>query len=218
MVRGRGVARRQVLAALALTVLAALTGCGGGHQSPEATVSDAGRDTTIMIIRHGEKPGHGEQGVDEAGRPDKKSLTRRGWRRADALPRLFAAEPGRPAPKLPRPATLFAAADTGPHAGAHRMRQTVTPLSKALHLPVDTSVAEGQETRLATAALAAKAPVLISWEHSRIPAIVRALGAAQARGVPGKWPERFDLVWEFTRTGGNWAFRSVPQHLLDGDE
>src|SRR5204863_368877 len=78
VVRGRGVARRQAPAALALTVLAALTGCGSGDGgSPAATVSDAGRDTTIMIIRHGEKPGHGEQGVDEAGKPGKKSLTRR---------------------------------------------------------------------------------------------------------------------------------------------
>ncbi|GGP45724.1 hypothetical protein [Streptomyces melanogenes] len=215
MERGSGATRRTVLAGLALGVPLALSGCGPkGHASTSASVS--GADTTIMIIRHGEKPGGGERGRDESGQRDKKSLTARGWQRAKALPGLFVAASGRPAPPLPRPATLFAAADTGPHAGAHRMRQTVAPLAEALHERVDVSIAEGQESALAAAALAAPAPVLICWEHSRIPDIVRALGAADS-GAPQAWPERFDLVWVFTRRAGKWSFRAVAQGLLAGD-
>ncbi|MFD9794266.1 hypothetical protein ACFWXK_25325 [Streptomyces sp. NPDC059070] len=220
-----GVGRRTVLAALIGAVPLALAGCGGdvdggarpGTSTAPPPTGAAGADTTVMIIRHGEKPGGGEPGRDEDGTRDKKSLTARGWRRARALPGLFVAAPGRPAAPLPRPATLFAAADTGPHAGAHRMRQTVAPLAAAVHERVDVSITEGQESRLAAAALSAPGPVLICWEHSRIPAIVRALGAADAPGVPADWPDRFDLVWVFTRHAGSWTFREVRQHLLEGD-
>ncbi|GAA4103011.1 hypothetical protein GCM10022284_47870 [Streptomyces hundungensis] len=275
-----GPSRRSVLLSLALAAPIVAAGCGGSagkHSTSTATPpADSGRDTTIMIIRHGEKPSSGDPGFDEAGKQDKKSLTRQGWERSRALPRLFAhtvntagavgtagttvararvgatdrarsegpdaagrttaagtsglpgpSEPSEPSSTsngpsadsaaLPRPATLYAAADQGPHAGAHRMRQTVTPLGEALHVRVNTEFAEGSEKELAAAALSAASPVLICWEHSKIPAIVDALGAAQVAGVPEEWPDRFDLVWVFTRRSGRWTFRSVPQHLLPGD-
>ncbi|PKV83720.1 hypothetical protein BX283_1227 [Streptomyces sp. TLI_146] len=216
MERGSGVARRTVLTGLALGVPLALSGCGAKGDADSRSASDSGADTTIMIIRHGEKPGRGERGRNESGQRDKKSLTERGWQRAKALPGLFVVAPGRAAPLLPRPATLFAAADTGPHSGAHRMRQTVAPLAEALHERVNVSIAESQESALAAAALAAPAPVLICWEHSRIPDIVRALGAGDC-GAPKAWPERFDLVWVFTRRAGRWSFRAAAQGLLAGD-
>ncbi|MFE9116311.1 hypothetical protein [Streptomyces sp. NPDC007172] len=283
-----GPGRRTVLLSLALAAPVVAAGCGGSagehSASTAAPPADSGRDTTIMIIRHGEKPSSGDPGFDEAGKQDKKSLTRQGWERSRALPRLFAhtvntagvegaagvagtagtagvdaastagaagtaasaeaadrasaertvtagagAAAGASGPSgtsnrpaaasagLPRPATLYAAADLGPHAGAHRMRQTVTPLGEALHVRVNTEFAEGSEKELAAAALSAASPVLICWEHSRIPPIVDALGAAQVAGVPEEWPDRFDLVWVFTRRSGRWTFRSVPQHLLPGD-
>ena len=231
MTQGSGPNRRAVLLGLALAAPVVAAGCGAGHDKKSASrssastdpaPSDPGRDTTIMIIRHGEKPGSGDPGFDETGKQDKKSLTKRGWERSHALPRLFAANGGSaPAGSgsapLPRPATIYAAADQGPDAGAHRMRQTVTPLAEALHLRVDTEFAEGKEKELAAAALAATTPVLICWEHSKIPPIVEALGASRAGGVPEEWPDRFDLVWVFTRRAGSWTFRSVPQHLLAGD-
>ncbi|MFI6686743.1 hypothetical protein [Streptomyces sp. NPDC050485] len=249
MTQGSGPNRRAVLVGLALAAPVVAAGCGGSHDKSSASKSpaahDSGHDTTIMIIRHGEKPGSGDPGFDEAGKQDKKSLTRRGWERSHALPRLFLPDSGAPASGspsgasgtpsasasangggaptgsgsalLPRPATIYAAADQGPHAGAHRMRQTVTPLGEALHLQVNTDFPEGNEKGLAAAALAATAPVLICWEHSRIPPIVEALGASQATGVPKVWPDRFDLVWLLTRRSGTWTFRSMPQHLLPGD-
>ncbi|MFD7013560.1 hypothetical protein [Streptomyces sp. NPDC059161] len=229
MIQRNGPTRRTMLMGLALAAPVVAAGCGTSHDAPSASRSpaappDSGHDTTIMIIRHGEKPGSGDPGFDEAGKQDKKSLTRRGWERAHALPALFAAgaadasgAPASGSSALPRPAALYAAADQGPHAGAHRMRQTVTPLGAALHLRVNTDFAEGEEKELAAAALAATAPVLICWEHSRIPPIVDALGASRAAGVPKAWPDRFDLVWVFTRRAGVWTFRSAPEHLLTGD-
>ncbi|MFF4158625.1 histidine phosphatase family protein [Streptomyces sp. NPDC001678] len=214
------IGRRRVLAVLAGAALLPVTGCGSGSK-PGAKPSEpppgarSGPDATIMIIRHGEKPRGAVRGMDENGEPDKKSLTQRGWERARSLPKLFAPMAG--ASALPRPATLFAAADYGPNAGSRRMRQTVTPLAEELKLPVNTSFSETEEAKLAAAALISPQPVLICWEHSRIADIVKALGAASAHGVPKSWPDRFDLVWVLTRRNNVWSFRSVPQHLLDGD-
>ncbi|MER5544883.1 hypothetical protein ABT072_21065 [Streptomyces sp. NPDC002589] len=219
------ISRRGALAAMAAAVPVVLAGCGGKHArkaasdpagAPVSGVSIAD-NTTIMIIRHGEKPGTHASGSDENGRPDAKSLTRRGWERAGALPALFAPPKGQALkPGIVRPRTIYAAADQGPLAGAHRMRETVTPLARHLGITPDTTFAESQEAALAKAALSAPQPVLICWEHSRIPAIVNALGASNS-GVPAAWPNRFDLVWVFTRTHGSWAFRQVGQHLLPGD-
>ncbi|MFF3918474.1 hypothetical protein ACFYZB_34370 [Streptomyces sp. NPDC001852] len=219
------VSRRGALAAMAAVAPAVLAGCGGKHAReavPEPADTPATRvpvadNTTIMIIRHGEKPGRNESGIDENGRPDAKSLTPRGWERARALPALFDPPKGQPLkPGIVRPRTIYAAADQGPLAGAHRMRQTVTPLARHMGIPLDTTHAESQEAALAEAALSAPQPVLVCWEHSRIPAIVNALGASHS-GAPAAWPNRFDLVWVFTHTHGSWTFRQVGQHLLPRD-
>ncbi|MBX7551786.1 hypothetical protein K1Y78_28145 [Streptomyces sp. tea 10] len=210
------VARRLLLGAALVSVAQFGVGCGDSHKKPEAAGSPtvhAADGTVVMVIRHGEKPTSGLSGMDDSGRPDSKSLTARGWERAHALPKLFSP----PRAGLARPATVFAAADQGPNAGAHRMRQTVTPLAKDLGLTVDTDFAEGSERRLAQAALTAPGPVLICWEHSRIPAVVAGLGAADAPGTPATWPDRFDLVWVFRRRSGSWSFTQVDQHLLPGD-
>ncbi|KUL38797.1 hypothetical protein ADL22_16085 [Streptomyces sp. NRRL F-4489] len=220
--RGRVVSRRWVLAGLAAAAPVALAACGGHKQAaatlgPHSPAGSGSGDAVIMIIRHGEKPDKTHPGIDEHGHKDHKSLTRRGWDRANALPSLFDPPKGHPLPSgLSRPRTIFAATDQGPHAGAHRMRQTVTPLAQHMGLTLNTTYAETQEAALAKAALSATGPVLICWEHSRIPDIVTALGAS-GTGVPHKWPNRFDLVWILTRTHGTWSFRQVNQHLLPGD-
>ncbi|MGW3040310.1 hypothetical protein ACWC9T_09730 [Kitasatospora sp. NPDC001159] len=212
--------RRALLSGLLAAAPLVLTGCSSSGKKnkadkngPVAKASDPGGVAFVMIIRHGEKPDGSLPGLDENGKQDSKSLTQRGWDRAKALPTLFAP----PATGLRTPARIYAATDQGPMAGAHRMRQTVTPLAAKLGLTVDTTYAESQEAELAGAALAGTQPVLICWEHSRIPRIVEALGASGS-GVPGTWPDRFDLVWVFSRpAGGAWTFQEVHQHLLDGD-
>ncbi|MFE2285589.1 histidine phosphatase family protein [Streptomyces sp. NPDC059443] len=178
----------------------------------DGTGGSGSGDLVVMIIRHGEKPTGSEPGKDDNGKRDSHSLTDRGWARAEALPRLFAPQP---APGLVRPAKVYAATDQGPDAGGHRMRQTVTPLAKRLGLTVDLTYAESKEADLAAAVSASSGPVLICWEHSRIPEIVKAL--APRSGAPAAWPDRFDLVWVFTRTAGTWSFKEVDEHLLDSD-
>ncbi len=41
--------------------------------------------TTIMLIRHAEKPGGDDGGVDQKGDADKHNLIVRGWQRAGAF-------------------------------------------------------------------------------------------------------------------------------------
>jgi hypothetical protein len=59
--------------------------------------------------------------------------------------------------------------------------------------------------------------VLISWHHEAIPAIKDVILGNQS--PPRKWAkDRFDLVWVFTRSAGEWQFEQVPQLLLAGDK
>ncbi|WP_327356896.1 hypothetical protein [Streptomyces sp. NBC_01304] len=216
---GLGLDRRafsSLLAAGALTTLPACTRDNSAHVPPRPA-----KDLTVMVIRHAEKPDPTHPGIDERLRPDPKSLTARGWDRARKLPGLFNTT-GKQGPGLPAPAAIFAAAATGPQGGARRHRQTVEPLAEQLGVEVDTRYARSQERELARAVVDGGAsPVLVCWQHKSIPAVVRALGAAEAAGVPRKWPKgRFDLVWvfEYGVAEKAWAFRAVDQGLLEGDE
>lgn len=231
--RSSALSRRSVIAGLGAVSLS-LSGCGskggGGTTaqsasarvtSPSSPRTATGRggsgggshgDLVVMIMRHGEKPTGGATGKDDNGKRDSHSLSDRGWARANALPRLFDPQP---AAGLVRPTKVYAATDQGPDAGGHRMRQTVTPLAERLGLTVDLSYAESKEADLSAAVSVASGPVLICWEHSRIPEIVKAL--APRSGAPAAWPDRFDLIWVLTRTAGTWSFKKVDQHLLDAD-
>ncbi|MFG2292935.1 hypothetical protein [Streptomyces sp. NPDC048603] len=207
--------RRTVLAAgiagiTGIPAVAGLTGCAAEEPRPgPAPGPQAGADTLVMLIRHAENPYPGDVGEDDEGNDDPGSLAGRGRRRAEGLPALFG--PAARVP-LPRPASLFVCGGS-----VARSRQTVAPLAEALRLPLRDRIAVGKETALARAALAAPAPVLICWEHHGFPRLIQALGAAGAPGVPAAWPDRYDLVWLFTRRRGTWTFREQGQHLLPGD-
>ncbi|WP_235438761.1 hypothetical protein [Streptomyces yangpuensis] len=209
---GTGPRRRAVLAA-ALAPLAA-AGCSGGEdpRPPAPGQQPAAKDALIMVVRHAEKPYAGDTGRDEDGEDDPGSLAGRGWRRAEELPRLF---PPAKRSSLPRPAAVFAAGGKAP--APARCRQTVKALAAALRTPVRAEFAVGAEAALAHALLAGPMPVLVCWEHTGIPRLVRALGADRVLGLPAAWPDRYDLVWQFTRRGGQWSFRELPQQLLSGD-
>ncbi|MGW6686981.1 hypothetical protein [Streptomyces sp. NPDC054961] len=208
---GPGPRRRTVLAA-ALTPLAA-AGCAEEERprSPRPG-PEAAKDALVMIIRPAEEPAGGDTGEDGEGNEDFGFLAVRGWRRAQELPALFS--PSRGA-GLPRPEAVFAAGGT---AGAPaRCRQTVETLATGLHTTVRTSFGLGAEPALARAVLEARMPVLVCWEHTGVPRLIRALGAHEVLGLPAAWPDRYDLVWTFTRRRGVWSFRELPQHLLPGD-
>ncbi|MCX4626312.1 MULTISPECIES: hypothetical protein [unclassified Streptomyces] len=210
---GSGPRRRTLLAAAALAPLA-MAGCSG--EDPSGTSGHgpkpAPKDALVMLIRHAEKPYAGDLGEDEDGNENPGSLAGRGRRRAEELHRLFPPAGGS---TLPRPAVVFAAG--GPAGAPARCRQTVEPLVSALRTPLRGEFAVGAEPAAARAALAARMPVLVCWEHTGIPRLIRSLGAHQVLGIPAAWPDRYDLVWLFTRQQGRWSFRELPQHLLPGD-
>ncbi|MFF3618388.1 hypothetical protein [Streptomyces sp. NPDC002467] len=210
---GSGPRRRAVLAA-ALAPLA-VAGCSAEEpaRGPAPGAPTGAKDALVMVIRHAEKPYAGDTGTDDEGEDDPGSLAGRGRRRAEELPRLFGPTRGA---ALPRPAAVFAAGGGKPGTPA-RCRQTVAALATALHTPVRTEFALGAEPALVRAALAAPMPVLVCWEHTGVPRLVRALGADRVLGLPATWPDRYDLVWMFTRRQGQWSFRELPQHLLPGD-
>jgi hypothetical protein len=172
--------------------------------------------TRLMLIRHAEKPGDTDGGVDQKGNADKHELIVRGWQRAGALVQFFA-DPRDPNGPIQRPATIFA---TEPSTGSESKRppHTVTPLAKFLNVGIDSAIAEGSEQDLVNKATASNGVVLIAWHHEKIPAIANLI--LQNQSAPQKWPgDRFDVVWIFTRAAanGSWSFSQAPQFLLSGD-
>ena len=175
--------------------------------------------TRVMIIRHAEKHnGLGERGVSLDGLRTKHELTVRGWQRAGALVRYFAPVGGLP-PGAPisTPRTIFASAAT-PKSPSLRPKHTVEPLAAVLGVTINVDHPEGEEAAVAAAAVAAPGPVLISWHHSHIPRLARAI-AGSPLDCPHEWPEdRFDVVWILDRDdAGAWAFSQAAQLLFAGD-
>jgi hypothetical protein len=181
--------------------------------------TDVGSMTRVMIIRHGEKhAGTHDHGVNVQGVRTKHELTVRGWRRAGALVRYFAPVGGMAADApISTPQSIFASAAT-PASPSLRAQHTVLPLAEMLGVEVNATHPEGQEIAVATAALAAPAPVLISWHHSHIPLLAKAVAGAGV-GCPEAWPDdRFDVVWVLDRNGaGAWRFSQVAQRLFAED-
>ncbi|SDI38814.1 hypothetical protein SAMN04487926_11626 [Paraburkholderia steynii] len=172
----------------------------------------------IMIIRHAEKPDHLATGVDSNGQSDKESLTPQGWQRAGALVQFIAPGiEGEPQAPLARPEYLFAANyDPASDDDSKRPYQTIGPLAAHLAVAIDDSVRKDDLEILVQKVLATDGPVLIAWEHKRIPGIARLL-VPQGDHVPG-WPDsRFDVVWVFDLIGEIWQLSQVPQLLLAGD-
>jgi len=181
---------------------------------------------TILIIRHGEKPGNGgASGVDAAGNPDAKSLTPLGWERAGAWTALFAPPLGPPT-ALPQPTAIFASAlarredlEKGVGGRSRRPLETVAGLAARLGLDVDQHLTKGQERDLASVLARIDGVALVCWQHETIAAIVRAL-APDAR-VPENWPgDRFNVIFRLERSDRTaaWTFRQLAPVMLAGDK
>lgn len=156
---------------------------------------------TILLIRHAEKLTDGQ--ID---------LSPVGFERAKLLPQLFA--PGH-TPALPVPQVLFAT-----HQSKHSNRpvQTITPLSEALHLPIDHTIENDDYAQLAAKLMSgpyAGKVVLVAWHHGNLPALATALGATPPYA---KWPDiQFDRVWRIDYKDGKATLTDVPQNLMAGD-
>lgn len=138
-------------------------------------------NTSVLIIRHAEKPASGS------------SLTAEGFARANKYAQYF--HPFRDDGGAIEINSLYAGADS---AKSVRPRLTLEPLSRATGIPLDTRFSTDDPAALAKA-LATEPHgdhVLIAWRHEKIPGLLKALGADPARLLPdGAWPGSvFDWV------------------------
>jgi broad specificity phosphatase PhoE len=156
------------------------------------------RPADVLLMRHAEK--------DER-HPD-VHLDAQGQARAAALVKLFPA-------KFTTPDIIFAsrASKVSNHAV-----ETVTPLAKALHLPIDDSFRDNQYAALATAILSrpahANRHILVCWHHETLPQLASALEATP----PIKWPAtEYDHVWQIQYTLHGVVFADLHERLLPDD-
>ncbi len=192
----------------------------------------------IYIIRHGEKPADppavapGQPpptptapfGVDDQGNQDEHSLLPRGWQRSGALAVLFDPALGAPQAGLQVPAALLSPSYGDPaKTTVHRTYQTIQGLSDRLGVAIVSAFAEGSEAQLAPSVVTSySGVVLISWEHSHLPAIATSLPTVAGTVIPQPWPgDRFDVIWTFTLVPGSapaqYTFGQIPQQVLSGD-
>ena len=199
--------------------------------------------STIMIIRHAEKPPEPPAapppfGVSPDGTQDDRSLSVRGWQRAGALVNLFV--PLRPVPSpIKTPHFIYAVKvdgdDERPRDAAgvrigtkgKRAQQTIAPIAEKLGPSATLNFAfdKGDEAAMIASAMACPGPVLICWVHENIPRIASQIPVNSSTPVPESWPAdaqgngRFDVVWlfEFDPAANTYRFSHIPQNLLAGD-
>jgi hypothetical protein len=156
---------------------------------------------TILIIRHAEKPDDGQSDLSSAGA-----------QRAELLPQAFSSGS---TPELPTPQVIFAAAES---AHSNRSVQTVTPLARALNVPVNDRFSNGDYAALAKDLLSgeyAGKVVLIAWHRGKIPQLATALGATPPYDP---WPvQQFDRIWRIDYINGKPTLRNLPYPVTHGD-
>ena len=178
-----------------------LTGCKT-HYGQAAASAVPQPPATIFLVRHAEKLTNGETGLSSAGSE-----------RAALLTQAFASNGNRP--DLPTPQVLFAA-----HVSAHSNRslQTLLPLAKALHLPIDDNFKDKDYEDLAAALLSGKYAgkvVLVAWHRGKIPQLAAALGATPPYD---RWPEQqYDRIWRIDYVNGKATLHDLPYALMPGD-
>jgi hypothetical protein len=181
---------------------------------------------TILIIRHGEKPGEGlpDPGNAENGDPDEHSLIIRGWQRSGAWAALFAS--GAFGPDYPKPDVVYAASPDkpAPEDGKKSKRpwETVLPTCTRLRLEPVKTHGVGDEKALVDEVTKLTGVVLIAWEHKNIIKEIfpHLVGAQVIPHLPTKWKgTRFDVVLRFDRAqpSSQWSFRQLFPMLLSGD-
>lgn len=171
--------------------------------------ADAGNglaDTTVMIIRHAEKPESGS------------GLTPEGEARARAYVGYFQHFSLDGQPMMPN--ALYATADSK---SSMRPRLTIEPLSQALGLPIDDRFANKQTKDIADALRTETHGnhVLISWHHEKIPQLIHDLGGDSAALISGdKWPSDvfgWVVVLQYDRQGRLANAQVIHEHLMPDD-
>jgi hypothetical protein len=142
------------------------------------------RGSTILLIRHAEKPAIKSEGP---------GLTLAGQMRARSYVNYFTHFELSGAPV--HIDALVATADSH---GSMRPRLTLTPLSQAVGLPIQQPFGDDDVSRLVDwlGNGSSNRVVLIAWHHGMIPSLLTDLGADPASLLPaGKWPpDTYDWV------------------------
>ena len=170
-------------------------------------------DTSIVIIRHAEKPSKDglSKGVNPSGDEDDDSLSVRGWQRSGALASLVMRGGLRALPDS------LVAANPASAEASKRAVQTLTPLSDLLAQAIDQRFAVGDEVALSEALVIRSGLTLVAWKHKAIHLIGNAI-MGNTTSVPQDWPgDRFDLLWRFDLSGRVWTFKAGGESLLSGD-
>jgi broad specificity phosphatase PhoE len=134
----------------------------------------------IYLIRHGEKPGHGLNGLNAAGIARAEALVHVFKHGSEFKIKHIIAQKPRPSGKRGRPL------------------ETVHPLAKSLSLTVNTNREREDVKDVASDVLQYvkednAGDVLICWEHKRLRDIATAFGVKHA---PDYDDQRFDLLWK----------------------
>ncbi len=166
------------------------------------------RNTTVLIIRHAEKPDVGRE------------LNAQGQQRAAAYADYFT--PLKLADETLTPQRLIATADSPQ---SIRPRQTLIPLSQRLQLPIEQPFANNDVDKLVSQLRDSNQAktILIAWHHGHINKLIAAFGGNGPAliGQP-KWPVGvYDwlIVLRFDDKGQLVESRSekVQEHLMPGD-
>ncbi|HEX3998984.1 MAG TPA: histidine phosphatase family protein [Pirellulales bacterium] len=189
---------RSRLRSIGLLFLIATIDTGGALRAHDRS---APGPRVVMIIRHAEKP-------EKEGEKD-PNLSKRGFERAEALAKAIPEH-------FPKPDFLIA---TKRSKSSNRPAETITPLSNALHEPIEAKFKDDDYARVAREVLSdpkyAGKVVLIAWHHGKIPELAKALGAKDA---PAKWKSSvFDRVWEIDYQNGTATLKNLPENALPGD-
>ncbi len=204
-----------LLAVIALVSTLAITRLSPspGHVAKPGDPSDAPSipnhlaHNIVLIIRHAEKPASGP-GLSPVGQARAQAYTSFFHPFADASPAI----PPFTVDALFPVDALYADADSPRSA---RPRLTLEPLSRLLHLPIDSSIGTSDSAGLVRHLQREPhgARPLLCWRHRELPLLLRALGADPDLLLPeGKWPiEDFDSIALLTFDGKG---RLATQQLL----
>lgn len=199
------------IAPISIALLASMLSApvfAGQSQTEKSSGCPSLTDATILIIRHAEKPGSGDE------------LSPAGVQRADSYAQYF--QNFRVDTKPLKLDHLFATADSK---GSHRPRLTLEPLAKTLGLKVDCRFKNKNARDLADEIQShdhGKA-ILICWHHGQIPEVVSALGADPGKLLPGgKWPDNqfawvLELRYDHDGRLISGESRRVNENLMPGD-
>ena len=162
----------------------------------------AAQPAQVIVIRHAEKP------LD----PNALHLSKEGEKRAKDLVPFLTSEPELIKDGLP--VALFATHVTKNGHG-QRPQETIAPLSKELHVPIQTPFLSENYEGLAKLILSNPKfkgkTVLICWTHEAIPQLTAALGV---HPQPPPWKsDVYDRVFSITYHEGKAILKDLPQRL-----